>query len=128
MAPTSEGGGLISRTVIWGTDVNVQSVQNDFENFLTTFRAADDEDDETSKYMRMMNEAKYSASSHVDLDCMDLYSHKPQLYQQLVRYPQEMVPIFDDTLQTVFEREVDAETTQQMQVRTFNLKETTNMR
>jgi len=127
VAPTSEGG-LISRAVIWGTDVNVQSVQNDFENFLTTFQSAGDEDEEQTKYMRMMIEAKSSDTSHIDLDCMDLYAHKPQMYQQLVRYPQEVVPIFDEVLQSVYERDVEPDTSQQMQVRTFNLKESTNMR
>ena len=45
--------GPISRTVIWGTDVNVQDTQDKFTNFFTTF-LADNQDE--PKYLRLLAE------------------------------------------------------------------------
>lgn len=84
-APTSDAG-PISRTVIWGTNVNVQETQNKFSKFITEFIGDDNEGSDEPKYIRLMQEIKETARGFINIDCADLYAHDTVLYQQLIRY------------------------------------------
>lgn len=119
-APTSDAG-PISRTVIWGTNVNVQETQNKFSKFITEFIGDDNEGSDEPKYIRLMQEIKETARGFINIDCADLYAHDTVLYQQLIRYPQEVVPIFDLVVQAEYAEKVDSESEIAIQVRTFNL-------
>ncbi len=36
-----------------------------------------------------------------NLDCTNLYEYDPDLYKQLILYPQELIPIFDIEVNTI---------------------------
>jgi hypothetical protein len=83
-------------------------------------------------YMRLLAEIRDSQTFNINIDCQNLYNFTPtrRLYQQLVRYPQEIVPIMDLVVHqeytTLFGQ--DALQNTRIQVRTFNLLETKTMR
>lgn len=70
-----------------------------------------------------------------NLDCHNLHSFDPELYNQLVQYPQEVIPIFDFVVQeeaaaVLRARGGDDDDVKQerLQVRTYNLMTTKHMR
>ena len=63
------------------------------------------------------------------LNCAHLKRFSPELYGQLVRYPQEVVPILDMAANEVFASLYpDTQLEHQIQVRTYNAEQTKNMR
>eukprot|EP00041_Stephanoeca_diplocostata_P025419 m.664642 g.664642 ORF g.664642 m.664642 type:complete len:842 (-) comp22746_c0_seq2:152-2677(-) len=121
-APTSEIGPL-SRTVIWGTSVSVADTKQKFKSFITNFMH---DGDDKPKYERMIEQLVDTKKMHLNVDCKDLAEYDDDLFRQLLRYPQETIPIFDLVAHeyTVLQG-LDIPT---IQVRTFNLGESTNMR
>ena len=69
----------------------------------------------------------------MNLDCMNLASYEPsvRLYHQLVRYPQEIVPLMDHVLTDIFlERFEDTVMApdEAMRIRPFHLGRLINLR
>jgi DNA replicative helicase MCM subunit Mcm2 (Cdc46/Mcm family) len=63
------------------------------------------------------------------MNCAHLESYDPELYRQLVCYPQEVIPTFDMAINEMFfERYPAAVLDHQIQVRPFNAEKTKNMR
>lgn len=63
------------------------------------------------------------------LNCAHLKRFSPELYGQLVRHPQEVVPILDMAANEVFASLYpDTHLEHQIQVRTYNAEQTKNMR
>jgi len=70
------------------------------------------------------------------LDCKNLYDFDRELYQQLINYPQEVIPIFDLVMNEAFQalvgvlagEEAARNLTKRIEVRPFNLVETKTMR
>lgn len=89
--PTSEIGPL-SRTVIWGTSVSVADTKQKFKSFITNFMH---DGDEKPKYERMIEQLVDTKKMHLNVDCKDLAEYDDGLFRQLLRYPQETIPIFD---------------------------------
>lgn len=63
------------------------------------------------------------------MNCAHLELFDPELYRQLVCYPQEVIPTFDMAINDMFfERYPAAVLDHQIQVRPFNAEKTKNMR
>ena len=48
-----------------------------------------------------------SGLNHVNVDLVDLFAHDHSLYNQLRRYPQEVIPVFDLVVNQVFQEKFD---------------------
>ena len=65
----------------------------------------------------------------LNLNCSHLQVYDPDLYRQLVCYPQEVIPTLDMTVNELFfEKYPDVILPHQIQVRPFNADKTKNMR
>ena len=68
----------------------------------------------------------------MNLDCKKLASYEPskRLYQQLIRYPQEIIPLMDHVLTDVVLERDDGALPQGviMKVRPFDLNQSLNLR
>lgn len=96
--------------VIWGTNVSIQECSDNFRTFLMSFKMKyrkkmddtleDPDEDEKLYYMDMLNMMKETNATNLNLDCRNLlaYSSTKKLYYQLINYPQEVVPIMDQTI------------------------------
>ena len=98
--------------VIWGTNVSIEYVTDKFRNFLMTFKMNDrytydgtDNDiiDPTADqpyYINMLNILKNTGSTNLNLDVQNLLSLSStrNLANLLVLYPQEVIPIMDQTV------------------------------
>ncbi|VEU22492.1 DEKNAAC103666 [Brettanomyces naardenensis] len=96
--------------VIWGTNVSIQECSDNFRTFLMSFKMKyrkrlddlneDPSEDEKLYYVDMLNMMKETGSTNLNLDCRNLlaYPSTKKLYYQLINYPQEVVPIMDQTI------------------------------
>ena len=72
--------------------------------------------------------------TEMNLDCTNLKAYEPsrKLYQQLIRYPQEIIPLLDHTLtELILDKFPDSSTfteNDMMKVRPFNLDRNVNLR
>uniref|UniRef100_A0A1Y1KIS5 DNA replication licensing factor MCM4 n=2 Tax=Photinus pyralis TaxID=7054 RepID=A0A1Y1KIS5_PHOPY len=123
--------------VIWGTNVSVEQCKAKFKKFLMRYIALDAEEDEVSEitnvhqplYMQKIEEIHTSEEPFLNVNCSHLETFDQILYNQLVRYPQEVIPTFDMTVNEIFyERFPAAVLEHQIQVRPFNAEKTKNMR
>ncbi|KAJ3414832.1 hypothetical protein HDV05_005989 [Chytridiales sp. JEL 0842] len=139
------------RTVIWGTTVNIQEVMTSFREFLQTFtmagkyeamrREAEEnnvmyefpeltEADRAPFYPALLHQVKESERSGINLDCTNLKTFSRTLYMQLLRYPQEVIPLMDHTLTEVYQElfdEVDLNGNS-LTIRPFNIERCVNLR
>lgn len=97
----------VEQTVIWGTNINVNDAMLRFELFLLHFSAPGAEVYEPL-YPSLLRQAVESASYNIDIDCNHLHQHDPTLYQQLVCYPQEIISLFDITINKYVTRQIQA--------------------
>lgn len=99
--PTEYSSGYVSQPlieterikVIWGTTINVQESSEKFKEFIRSFAAHD-----TRVYMEKVRNLIDTETSTFWIDCQ----HLPEiLYKQLESYPQEIIPIFENSLSEV---------------------------
>lgn len=95
--------------VIWGTNVSIQECSNAFRDFLMQFKmkyrklaenqAVEPEDLELY-YVAQLTAMKDLGTTNLNLDAANLlaYAGTRKLYYQLINYPQEVVPIMDQTV------------------------------
>lgn len=123
------------KMVIWGTDVVVSETQERFKRFLLTF--IDDSEGETDVnfdptkplYLQKLEEITITEEPFLNLDCTHLNTFLPDLHRQLICYPQEVIPTFDLAVNELFDEHFpETELLHQIQVRTFNVDKTVNMR
>ncbi|KAI7869037.1 MCM2/3/5 family-domain-containing protein [Spinellus fusiger] len=113
--------------VVWGTSINVQDAMVSFKNFLTRFQTPQSRE---PFYSQLLRRARDTGNPCINLDCNNLraFSGTKVLYEQLVKYPQEIIPLMDHIVTCVyFELFPDAEDCK-LKVRPFHLKEAVNMR
>lgn len=122
---TSEGGHHLNRTVIWGTDVNIKDTKDRFKAFFNTYIEADTG---LAKYPRILEQVHEQNEFYLDLDCRDLRDADMALYDQLIRYPQEVIPVFDMVLQEKYVEMFRADPEAPLQVRTHSLDGVSTMR
>lgn len=96
--------------VIWGTNISIQEVANSFKDFLLFFtkrdrRVFDGEDVSAGEYsektyLNMLRNMLTLGTSNLNLDVCDLESYRRtrKLAHQLINYPQEVIPIMDQTI------------------------------
>ncbi|KAJ3026779.1 UNVERIFIED_CONTAM: hypothetical protein HDU68_005083 [Siphonaria sp. JEL0065] len=146
-----------ANTFIWGTTVNIDNVMSAFRDFLARFTKAykieallrlkeedpefmvDVADREISDadrepfYPNLLRQMKESQRTSMNLDCTNLRIYGPtkKLYVQLIRYPQEVIPILDHCLveywYELFEGEEDRHDVS-VTIRPFNLERCVNLR
>ncbi|ORX45319.1 MCM-domain-containing protein [Hesseltinella vesiculosa] len=138
---TQESDPSLAQRLIWGTTINIQESMASFRNFLNNFTIADrkrklnepiTDDDRHPFYPQLMAHIRTTGATGINLDCRNLlaYSDTHKLYDQLIKYPQEIIPLMDFTITqfyTTLHDDVDMNG-QQFKIRPFNLKETVNMR
>lgn len=95
--------------VIWGTNVSIQDCANAFRDFLMTFKFkyrklmeehAIDPEDNDLYYINKLNNMRELGFTNLNLDAKNLLSYPAtkKLYYQLINYPQEVIPIMDQTI------------------------------
>ncbi|KAG7194743.1 DNA replication licensing factor, mcm4 component [Scheffersomyces spartinae] len=111
MAPLDEG----PVRVIWGTNVSINDVADKFRDFLLNFKyryrkeldgtniELDQDISEEMDEVFYLNELKAMHSlglTNLNLDAKNLRAYVPtrSLYFQLINYPQEVIPIMDQSL------------------------------
>lgn len=90
---SSVQNGLI--TTIWGTNVNLDDVVRRFRDFIINFRKND-----RILYPDLIETAIDCESWNVNLDCRNINSFDSELYKQLISFPQEVLPAFDEVVNT----------------------------
>ena len=117
---------------IWGTTINVQSCASVFKMFLEDFHVR--HDDFEPFYTRQLEILHRLNKNVLNLNCAHLYDFVPTrvLYQQLVEFPQEVIPVLDlvvnDKINRAFGRDPNEQGYKPIQVRTFNLRSSHRMR
>ena len=121
-------------TFVWGTNISVQDVKRQIQMFLKHFRDVNSSSQsqgteifEEGKYMKEINRVMEIEGEWLDVDGHDVFDYDCDLYNKMVRYPLEVLAIFDIVLMDIvslinplFEKHV--------QVRVYNLKSSTSMR
>ncbi|CAG9334845.1 unnamed protein product [Blepharisma stoltei] len=119
------------RSVLWGTDINIDEIQTKFKDFLLRFTDADEmSDGETPFYIKRLIDNTNTAFFNLDVDCDHIFQFDRELYQQLVNYPSDIVPLFDlsamELYRSLHNENLDED--YKIQVRTHNLRHVTGMR
>jgi len=122
--------------VIWGTDVSMQNCKEQFRRFVNTF-VIDPEEDEITEgidhsqplYLQKLEEISVLETPFLAVNCSHVQEFCPDLYRQLLAYPQEVIPALDmATNEMFFEKFPETVLDHQIQVRPFNAEKTRNMR
>jgi len=124
------------KLVIWGTDVVVSETKDRFRRFISEFIKNDEEDAGHSEYdptrpfyIQKLEEIVITEHPYVNIDSLHIKSYLAELYRQLVCYPQEVIPTFDMAINELFnELHPGTVLDHQIQVRTYNVDKTMNMR
>ncbi|KAL3480714.1 vacuolar transporter chaperone 4 [Aspergillus californicus] len=107
-----------STRVIWGTNISIQDSMSAFKNFLHNFTskyrlwadgATEDETRrmgemaEKREYIGMLNMMRQLGVTSLNLDAKNLKAYPPtlKLWHQLQAYPQEIIPLMDQSVRDV---------------------------
>ncbi|KAI0522835.1 hypothetical protein KFK09_005220 [Dendrobium nobile] len=122
---------------VWGTNISVQDVNAAILRFLRHFRDPRRASDGGSNGGVVMEEGKYMRAVHrvleldggesLDVDAHDVFDYDPDLYGKMVRYPLEVLAIFDIVLMDLVAR-IDPLFEKHIQTRIYNLKSSISMR
>ena len=120
--------------LIWGTTVNIEDSMSMFRDFVLNYSESTNElGERVVFYDGLLRHMKEYQNFNLNLDCTKLKNYEPtkRLYNQLIRYPQEIIPLLDHTLSEIFmEKFEDAvlPEDESIRVRPFNLGRSVNMR
>ncbi|CAL1384886.1 unnamed protein product [Linum trigynum] len=132
-APSSEAGDDMDEaapTFVWGTNISVQEVKSAIQMFLKNFRDARSQGAEIyedGEYMKAIHRVLEIEGEWLDVDAHDVFDYNPELYGKMVRYPLEVLAIFDIVLMDMVSQ-INPLFEKHVQVRIFNLKGSTTMR
>ncbi|XP_077982144.1 DNA replication licensing factor mcm4-A-like [Glandiceps talaboti] len=138
--PTEPAGAVASdqpagpQLVIWGTDVVVSETKEKFRRFVQKFidpnaEEADGFDPKQPVYLQRLEEISQLEIPFLNINCDHLQRYDADMYRQLICYPQEVIPTFDMAINEMFfDLFPDVHLEHQIQVRTFNVEKTKNMR
>ncbi|KAI9229965.1 MAG: MCM2/3/5 family-domain-containing protein [Piptocephalis tieghemiana] len=134
----------VTRAVIWGTDINVDTTLEAFHRFLRGFTSrhlllhrnlpsSGRAEDLEPYYPRLMKQLCTRRCYFLNLDAQKLLSYPPSntLYHQLLRYPQEIIPLMDHAMSEWYQElfpQVPIIELPVWKVRPFNLGRSINMR
>lgn len=126
--PTSTEHEFQAETQLHGTNISVEKSQAAFSKFIQEFKDSEGQ----SHYARMVEEAVATSVPNINLNTQNLHAFDPELYNELVSYPEDLIPLFDmefDSFRAaLMGDEENEESLGPIQVRPFNMKESTNMR
>ncbi|KAJ1440969.1 P-loop containing nucleoside triphosphate hydrolase [Sesbania bispinosa] len=122
-------------TYVWGTNISVEDVNDAIQRFLRDFRETSSQggDDDglhlhtEGKYEKLIKQVIEIEGESLDVDARDVFDHDPDLYTKMVRYPLEVLAIFDLVLMNMVSR-MKPMFEKHIQTRIFNLKTSTSMR
>ncbi|KAI8899989.1 MCM2/3/5 family-domain-containing protein [Globomyces pollinis-pini] len=121
--------------VIWGTTVNIQDSMALFRSFILNYVDPLDQSmniDDTPFYLNLLTYLHQNQIYNLNLDCSKIKSYEPsqKLYFQLIRYPQEIIPLLDHVLTDIFQERFEGALPEGMslKVRPFNLPTVVNLR
>ncbi|CAO3703820.1 unnamed protein product [Rhizopus stolonifer] len=126
--------------LIWGTSVNIQEAIVRFRNFLSQFTLANRKqgqnlapEDHSPFYPMYFAHLFNNSSTNFNLNCKNLlaFPETEKLYEQLVKYPQEIIPLMDHTITEFYLNQYSHEdlgVLSQLKVRPYNLDRSVNMR
>lgn len=100
--------------VIWGTTINVHETAEHFKDFVRRRR----------RYAEALEQMSLTQEFVFDLDCADLDAN---LRSQLVMYPQETIPIFQNALQDIYTENFPS-SSHLIRIRPFNVGKTLSIR
>ncbi|KAI9263522.1 MCM2/3/5 family-domain-containing protein [Helicostylum pulchrum] len=138
---TQESDPSLSVRLIWGTTVNIHEAMTSFRNFLNNFTLSHRKrqsnepvthQDMAPFYPALLNHVYTIQATNVNLDCRNLqaYPETHKLYDQLVKYPQEIIPLMDHTITEFYLSLFPSHDFNglQLKIRPFNLSDAVNMR
>jgi len=135
--------------MIWGTTIDIPKTEEAIKDFLLNFKMEDkirqrdgadfdelllDTRDGEPFYPRLIRQMVETERWNLNLDCANLraYPKTRNLYHQLIRYPQEVIPLLDHVLKLImmdmFEDKADEINDKTITVRVFNTGRDVNMR
>lgn len=118
------------QTLIWGTDISVDTCVNVFRTFLEVYGQSSA--DSPSYYQMQLENLRVNNEVLLNLNCSHLKDFPPTraFYHQLVRYPQEIIPILDHVVheQYVSLFQEEPSNNRKIQVRTYGLTERLRLR
>jgi DNA replication licensing factor MCM4 len=126
-----------AQLLVWGTNVVISECKLKFKNFLMRYIDPEIEQDEVEEgmnlneplYLQKLDEVNSLEEPFLNVNSAHLKMFDEQLYNQLICYPQEVIPAFDmATNEIFFEKYPAAVLEHQIQVRPFNAEKTRNMR
>ncbi|XP_073285265.1 DNA replication licensing factor MCM4-like [Primulina huaijiensis] len=110
---------------VWGTNISVQDVNAAILRFLRHFRENPQQIE--GKYMMAINHVIEIEGDSLDVDAHDVFDYDSDLYLKMVRYPLEVLAIFDIVLMDMVSR-INPLFEKHIQARIFNLRSSTSMR
>jgi DNA replication licensing factor MCM4 len=130
--PADEGVEPGSRSLLWGTNINVQELQLKFTDFLLNYQDPEAAAPEEPLYVHKLREITSTGMFFLDVNCDQVFQHSRSLYQQLINYPSDVIPQFDLAVNELYRRmrgeEVVGLQEDKIQVRTTNLRRVTQIR
>jgi DNA replication licensing factor MCM4 len=136
-AQSEAGSASQAQLLVWGTNVVISECKTKFKNFILRYIDPEAESDEIEEgmnlneplYLQKLDEVNSLEEPFLNVNCSHLKMYDEQLYNQLICYPQEVIPAFDmATNEIFFEKYPAAVLEHQIQVRPFNAEKTRNMR
>ncbi|XWS62740.1 hypothetical protein CRYUN_Cryun06bG0036800 [Craigia yunnanensis] len=117
-------------TFVWGTNISVQDVKNAIQMFIKHFRETQELSNDIygeGKYTRLIHRVLEIEGEWIDVDAHDVFNYDSDLYNKMVRYPLEVLAIFDIVLMDIVSL-INPLFDKHVQVRVHNLKSSTSMR
>lgn len=110
---------------VWGTNISVQDVNAAILRFLRNFREQSLETE--GKYMRAIHHVIEVEGESLEVDAHHVFDYDTDLYMKMIRYPLEVLAIFDIVLMDMVSR-INPYFEKHIQARIFNLKTSVSMR
>lgn len=117
-------------TFVWGTNISVEDVNEAIQRFLKHFREESSQSDGLhveGKYERAIKQVIEIEGDSLDVNAHDVFDYDPDLYTKMIRYPLEVLAIFDLVLMNMVSR-INPLFEKHIQTRILNLKTSTSMR
>jgi DNA replication licensing factor MCM4 len=127
-APPQQSQSQREEAFIWGTTVSTETCKQRFRAFVNGFTHRG-----VRYYLALLEQMKLTGNYNYALDCEHLARFDMDLYRDLVRYPQEVIPVLDVTLDEMFREMLadeadDHDLEEQVKVRPFRLLAKRSMR
>lgn len=115
-----------TQPILWGTNINTNEIYSKFRGFLVNFKLRESGLTNEPFYISKLIEIKETEVWFLNIDGTHLNMHDRLLYLQIINYPTEMIPLFDQVVNRVYSElfNNNAETkpeTDIIQIRIINL-------